>query len=133
VYIIGPDGGGRPVKIGYAHDPKHALRNKKLDSDQPLQIEVLWTTDITLASRIVSRCRQILAKAKKELPDGWYDIDAEWAKKVIGVAAGEGRIPIYTNAQARRRAEADQDRETKKLMRMLDWWDERRLKRASCD
>jgi hypothetical protein len=129
VYIIGPHGGGRPVKIGYARDPKAALRDKKTRSDQSLQIEAMWTVSIPVASRIVTRCRQILAKAKKELPDGWYDVDTEWAKKVIGFAAREGRIPLYTNQQARRLGEAEQEREMKRsnelIDRMMKWSDAR--------
>ena len=122
VYAIGPVSERHPVKIGYSQDPRNRIYNLAKDRGQLDVLALAWFVDRRVARRIEQRCHRIVAKAHKILPDGWYDIDAEWAKRVIAVAAQEEGINWITTSELQRLRDTFDSRDIDKMME----WSERR-------
>jgi len=97
VYAIGPKE-GMPIKIGYGGDPKNRVSNCQAGNWVELFLHYnVWTVDNKLSRRVGKACHDVLDKAKKRLRGEWFNINPEWAKKVIWFAAQEEGIPLYTN------------------------------------
>jgi len=101
VYAAGPSKMG-PLKIGHSIKPKSRISQLQTDNHEPVDIyAIAWTVDSKLSFRVERRCHKILKKAGRHVRGEWFDIDAEWAKKVIAVAAREEGIPLYSNREVR--------------------------------
>lgn len=95
IYVIGPIDSRRPVAIGYDRNVRHSVtRLQRASNDKVGLLHTVYAVG-KLAGRVKNRSHKILQKAGKILDDEWFDIDAEWAKKVIAVAAHEEKVPIY--------------------------------------
>lgn len=121
VYAIGSDEKKRPIKIGYAENVERRLRELQIGNPDKLKIIGLaWVMSWKLARRIEKRCHAILDKANKRIDGEWFDIDGEWAKKVIAVAAREEYIPIYSSEAVRATEVNLREFRHQRLIRMAD-------------
>jgi hypothetical protein len=121
VYAIGPALERQPVLIGHGRKPDKALRDLQATRDGTLAILAqAWFVELTLARRVRNRCDRILTTAKKELGDDWFDIDDEWAKRVIGFAARQEGIPIYKSAERRKLEISNADLNAQNVLRHID-------------
>ena len=97
VYAIGPEK-GRPIKIGYGHDLEYRLSGIQTGNWIKLMVHFnVWVVDLMLARRIELACHSLLDKVKKRISGEWFDVTADWAKKVILFAGHQEKIPFYTN------------------------------------
>jgi DNA-binding CsgD family transcriptional regulator len=106
VYAIGPEN-GYPLKIGYAVDPLKALSKLRAENRNAVRICLtFWVGDSGVARRLQKACRELLDKANKRRSDGWFDINSEWAEKVVRFAANRESIPLYSNSDLNKIAAA---------------------------
>lgn len=128
VYAIGPVEDRRPIKIGYSKRPHYRISEFQVANYKQLGVLAMaWVADRRLARRIEQRCHRILTKAKKVLSGEWFDIDADWAKKVIAVAAQEEGIPWRSIDDLRRMEEIRTQIAMGDIDKMMEWSDRRQL------
>jgi hypothetical protein len=118
VYAIGPALERRPALIGHGRKPDLALRTLQAACKGKLVILAqAWVVDLKPERRIKKRCHRILVTAKKQLGDDWFDIDDEWAKRVIDVAARQEGIPVYKRDELRKLEISKADLKFQNLLR----------------
>ena len=104
VYAIGTNDG--PTRIWYALKTGGLIEP---GSDQKI-VAIGWAPELKPARRVAKRCHRLLIQAGRNIgnasddprqfkADDLFEINADWAKKVIGIAAREEGVPLYSNAE----------------------------------
>lgn len=99
VYAVGPES-GNPIKIGLAENIANRVSGIQTSNWVKLKCHLAaWTPGPAYAKMLEANCHKLLDKASKRISGEWFDINPEWAAKVIAHCAEDLGIKTLSHRE----------------------------------